>query len=67
MLEALSEKCRPLHSILKIRLGATPLTEVKIPLPAPVRIKSSQNGKSELFSNVVGRHALLNMLLLLLN
>ena len=69
-------KYTALHSILKIRFGHTPVVEVKMPHPpakaeqpvptASVR-RSSQCGLIKLFIVAVGRQALVNPLLALVN
>src|SRR5438552_3307436 len=57
-----------LHSILKIRLGHTPVVDVKMPAPAGWSVrKSSQYGAIRLFIPAVGRQALVNAVLLLVN
>src|SRR5713101_8731504 len=57
------------HSRLKMRLGALPLTELKMPSPLAVSTvyRSSQYGKIALLSVVVGRQMLVKTPLALLN
>ena len=61
------EKYVALHSILKIRFGVEPLTEVKMPEPAASVRKSSQCGPIRLFIVASGRQLLVNAVLLLVN
>ncbi len=56
-----------LHSILKIRFGHTPLTDVKMPFVPPSVRRSSQCGLIKLFIVTVGRQTLVNAVLLLVN
>jgi len=57
-----------LHSILKIRFGVTPVTDVKMPLPAASVLKSSQYGITGSASVAVGNgQSLVNAELLLEN
>ncbi len=56
-----------LHSILKIRFGAAPVTDVKTPFVPPSVRRSSQNGAIKLFIVAVGRQALVNAVLVLVN
>ena len=54
--------------MLKIRFGAAPLVEVKMPLPAGSVTKSSQNAMSGLLNAETGNgQMLLKALLLLVN
>ena len=53
--------------MLKMRLGATPVTEVKIPYPAWLVSRSSQWGMMTLFMVLLGKHAFVNAVLLLVN
>ena len=57
-----------LHSILKIRFGVTPLTDVNMPPPALSVLKSSQCGIIGLFNAAAGSgQTLVNAVLLLVN
>jgi hypothetical protein len=56
-----------LHSILKIRLGQTPLVEVKMPPPVPSVRRSSQCGLINWFIVAVGRQTLEKAVLGLMN
>src|SRR3954468_10159746 len=53
--------------MLKILLGALPVVDVKMPLPAASVRRSSQCARITLLNVVVGRHALDHWLLVLLN
>ena len=61
------EKYPPLQLMLKMRFGAEPVVDVKMPCPAPVSSRSSQCGNIAKFIVVAGRHALVNVVSELLN
>jgi hypothetical protein len=48
------------HSMLKMRLGAVPLTDVKMPNPLLTKYRSSQYGKIVKLWVVHGRQVLVN-------
>jgi hypothetical protein len=53
--------------MLKMRFGALPLIDVKIPPPTPSVRRSSQCARIAMLKAAVGRHALVKALLLLTN
>src|SRR5436190_8727301 len=61
------EKYPPLQLMLKMRFGAEPVVDVKMPCPAPVSSRSSQCGNIAKFIVAAGRHALVNVVSELLN
>ena len=57
-----------LHSILTIRFGVTPVTDVKMPLPATSVLKSSQCGATRPLIVLVGNgQTFVNAVLALVN